>query len=1126
MKKTIFLSLLIIFLFLINITTWFIFNENSLSIIINAIFSFFNSSLFFCFIYYLYSQGFIKKKINLESDIRKEIKKAISKLYKKNLFNNKSRYDKHCYLLTGESKSGKNTYLKNNKFKLIDSICNGNIAIWENASSIIFKIEEENRKVCFFSEIASLLMKYRARRALEGFIFISSCQYLLELNENERLLLAESRFNIVNKINFITGLKLPVTLLHSHLDTLKDFYDYIISMDNKVRYNLLSWTLNESDSGFFADDYDENINEILLNLLSEQYHQLDLGSKTVDAVSFPYQFQMLLLVLGGYFQTLQGDKQQNVSLYLCNIAFYSQKINNPKFDLLSETLNNELKGVAYHNNEDIYLEHSFFMDEIFNSLILTSKLITNVNRYHNNKYYIINTLKTTSLLLLGLMFIYQLNNNWALNEQWITKVSNSLESFSRDYNRRLPIEDKIRLIYSIEELVDESKLPLSWYQRISFRQDNINKSLTDFYISIIKSELFPLVEEILKQLMVDAAMKNESDLYQAVYHYKMLYHSDIFNSESMSDYISDNAEKINIDNLPELIQLIKKLPVAAIDDNKIDANAELIKRAEAIITNTPVEKIIYQKIKEYSKFRKKVSLAQLFSSDIERIFIIDKSGNQSFEIPFIFTKEGYQQVDFSSNSALIKDEMINIKKMQGQKTTVNLLELAQMSKRINNLYITEYIQTWSDLINSITIRPITTKRQLIDAMKLLSNTDNNLIVDLMQLITTNTRLATEQLPDLADSKSVTSQLGLNKANKILKKADRIENALGNKSIELQSGYRINKVFNVYHNLVKPNTSGDLPITELVTQLDKLAAIWRTDANQTKQSEFFYKIAQGHINQSDDLLNALQGVAKKYPAPIQKWVDELIERNWQFILNESALYLDNQWKENVYSNYQNKILGRFPFSDSPHDVSLSALNDFFQSQGILNEFIKQLEPFINSDKRRITLKSIDNQSLGLSSYFITQLNNAKEIQKLFFMNESEPAAQMEISIKPISLSPTLTEVQLHDNQLRFRYRHGPRLWAKIDWPEIGMDGELYFDFYKDSTQLYSKSYAGQWGLFRLLFSQSMDMNQSYLPRIDFNNGKYQFSFEYQVNQQSMILSRQFFERLSLPVTILTNAQEND
>ena len=1127
MKKSILLSVLIVFLLSINIITWMIFNGRLLYITPNAIFSLIIISIIIYLIYNLYNQGHLKRKYNLELDMRKKIKKSIGKLYNKNIFNTQSSYDKDCYILTGESGSGKKSYLKNNKFKLIDSICNGNVSIWINVSSVIFLIEEDNKQFCFFSEVAHALMKYRARRAIDGIIFISSCQYLLELNDSVRLSLAQKRYSIINKVNIITGLDLPITLLHSYLDILKDFHSYIISLESKVKDDLLSWRLDNKHTQFFEDEYDENINNILLNLVSEQYQQLYFLGAAADVVSFPYQFKMLLLSLGPYFKTIQGNKQQNISLYICNIAFYCQKISNPKFDLLSETLNNELKGVVhYHNSEETHLDHSFFMDAIFNSLILRGKLITNVNKYYNNKYYITNALKTFLLFSILAFSIYQLNNNWSLNNQWIAKVTDRLDTFNKNYNKDLSIEDKIRLIFSIEELVDESKLPLSWYQYISFRQNNINEALNDFYINMIKKELFPLVEDVLKELIIDSVMKNESDLYQAVYHYKMLYHKDMFNSESMSDYIADNAEQVNIDNLAEFARLIQNMPVESIDDDRVDANADLVKRAETIISNTQIEKIIYQKIKQYPKFRTKISLAQLFSSDIERVFIVGDSDSQPFEIPFIFTKEGYQQVDFSSNSALIKDEMIKIKKMQGQKTTVNLLELAQMSKRINNLYISEYIQIWSDIISSLKIKPITTKRQLIDSMQLLSNTDNNLIVDLMQFITANTKLVSEQLPDLAGSKSVTSQLGLNKVNKVLKKADRIEKALGNKSMELQSGYRINKAFNSYHKLVKPTASGDLPMAELVEQLNKLATIWHTDGEQAKRGEFFYQIAQGHINQSDDILNRLIATSQKYPVSIQKWIDELIKKNWQFILNESALYLDTQWQENVYSSYQSEISGRFPFSDSPHDVSLSALNNFFQAQGTFNEFIKQLAPFINSDKRRITLKSIDNQSLPLSSYFMAQVNNAREIQRLFFINENETAAQMEISIKPITLSPTLTEVQLHDNQLRFRYRHGPRLWAKIGWPETGMDGELYFDFYKDNVQLYSKSYAGQWGLFRLLFSQSMDMSQSYLPRIDFNSGKYQFSFEYQVNQESMILSRQFFDRLSFPMTILTYDQENN
>lgn len=78
-----------------------------------------------------------------------------------------------------------------------------------------------------------------------------------------------------------------------------------------------------------------------------------------------------------------------------------------------------------------------------------------------------------------------------------------------------------------------------------------------------------------------------------------------------------------------------------------------------------------------------------------------------------------------------------------------------------------------------------------------------------------------------------------------------------------------------------------------------------------------------------MLSGLNSTIKKYPDPLQQWTNQLVNYNWQFILNATAHYLDSRWKNDVYPEYQHKILGRFPFSDSPRDVSLTALNDFFK-----------------------------------------------------------------------------------------------------------------------------------------------------------------------------------------------------
>lgn len=127
----------------------------------------------------------------------------------------------------------------------------------------------------------------------------------------------------------------------------------------------------------------------------------------------------------------------------------------------------------------------------------------------------------------------------------------------------------------------------------------------------------------------------------------------------------------------------------------------------------------------------------------------------------------------------------------------------------------------------------------------------------------------------------------------------------------------------------------------------------------------------------------------------------------------------------------------------------------------------LSPFITYSQKMIVLRANDGQSLALSSYFMSQLNTAKKVQSIFFISEDNTQAQVNISIKPIMLTPSLTEIQLYDSKLRFRYRHGPRLWEIISWPEIGLDGDLYLGFYKDSLQLYANNYKGQWGVFPVI-----------------------------------------------------------
>ncbi|MEI9698250.1 ImcF-related family protein [Moellerella wisconsensis] len=1117
MKKVILLSLLFIALLALNLLGWFFLSDSNIYIIMNTIFS----VLIVIFLGYLLSKiKFPPRKIKEHIVFNKIINVAFKELFKNNIFQSNSHYSKAVFLLTGESKSGKTQYLIDNGFKLIKSICNESISLWSSSTMIIIEVEEVSHARTF-NQIVTILLRYRPRKALDGIIFITSCNYLLSLNQNERITLGESRFKLINNINILSGLKLSVTLLHSHLDTLTDFYSYITSNENDKNLGLLAWEINNNDSCFFNRDYEENIKSILFNIVNQQYQRLDMQNNSIGIVSFPYQFQMLLLLLKDYFQSIQGNKNQNFYISLNYISFYCQKLTNPKYDLLSKSANEIYDGVIYNNNTNILLERSFFMTGILEHIIIKSKQQSSLNNYQNIKYYISNSLIIIFMILGMTLFGRQLHNNWEINDRWIAQVSDELDYFNRAFHPHLSINHKIKLLNSIQNLVTLSERKLAWYHYISFNQSNINQELVKFNQQKIAEILLPILEGILKKIMIDSSTSDEANLYQAIYHYKMLYDKTLFNPQSLSFHISNNADFSDSESLTELIQLIETMPIRVIEKNSSQIPFDLIKSYESMIDSTQLDNILYQRIKQRPEFNQQILLSQIIGPNIDRVFLLADTALNKSTIPFIFTKEGYQAIDLSSNSSLLREEMINMKKMRGGSTEVNLLELAKMSRRINTLYLSEYIKVWKQLISALKIKPIISQRQLAETMSLLSDPDNNVLVDMLQFISTNTLLNEDNTPNIADGKSVSTQLGLTKTTKLLKKAQRVEGAMGNKLRELQPGYRVNKSFQTYHELINASENGELPINELLNQFHRLSTLWEYDTAQATGDDFFYQIAVGHINKTDDMLSGLNTTIKKYPDPLQQWTNQLVNYNWQFILNATAHYLDSRWKNDVYPEYQHKILGRFPFSDSPRDVSLTALNDFFQAQGVLNEFMTLLSPFITYSKKMIVLRVNDGQNLALSSYFMSQLNTAKKVQSIFFISEDNTQAQVNISIKPIMLTPSLTEIQLYDSKLRFRYRHGPRFWDIISWPEIGLDGDLYLGFYKDSLQLYANNYQGQWGVFRLLFNNEKNTNEGEFPRIDYKIDKYQFLFEYQINNQSIVISQQLFEQLSLPMTILAN-----
>lgn len=230
----------------------------------------------------------------------------------------------------------------------------------------------------------------------------------------------------------------------------------------------------------------------------------------------------------------------------------------------------------------------------------------------------------------------------------------------------------------------------------------------------------------------------------------------------------------------------------------------------------------------------------------------------------------------------------------------------------------------------------------------------------------------------------------------------------------------------------------------------------------------YEMAKGRMSGQRDALNNLRSAATVLPQPVGGWFDKLAEDTWSFVLYQSHHYLNQRYKAELYSFYEQSLDKRYPFhAHSSSDVALEDFREFFGPQGIAERFFDNyLRPFVSGSPGNLRLRTLDGYSLPMSRAYLHQMAGVHDIRKSFFSTHT-PEPQVQFTLEPYTLDPGVRRAEFRLGDQSLEYRHGPIVPMGFKWPagidngraSLVMDGRL-------GRPLGIEKNNGPWSLFRL------------------------------------------------------------
>lgn len=263
-----------------------------------------------------------------------------------------------------------------------------------------------------------------------------------------------------------------------------------------------------------------------------------------------------------------------------------------------------------------------------------------------------------------------------------------------------------------------------------------------------------------------------------------------------------------------------------------------------------------------------------------------------------------------------------------------------------------------------------------------------------------------------------------------------------------------------------------------------------------------KFSQGgtHSGALDDLFDAANGIQ----APVGTWLKQIATNSWSLILGEAHQYIQQQWKSEVMSVYQQTIMGRFPIAaSSKQDIAITDFSHFFGPQGILNNFFQSyIQPFLNTSTAQWSPKKINEFTLPFSANMIQQFERANVIREMFFPSQAQNQTAISaatpiihFAIQPMALQPVVAAAILNIQGTSISASQSEKETQYFVWPSQQPELPVTFSIHSITGENFETTEYGPWAFFRLLAQANIQPIQNDSTTLQFmldlNNNAVQY-----------------------------------
>lgn len=1009
-----------------------------------------------------------------------------------------SLYDLPWYVIIGPPGSGKTTALINSglEFPLSDRFgkealrgvggtrdCDwwftNEAVLLDTAGRYVTQDSHAAADSAAWSGFLDLLKRHRRQRPLNGVLVAMSLSDLIVCSEREREAHVRAIRRRIAEVRKQLGIELPVYMVFTKCDLIAGFMEFFDDLRRDDRRQVWGMTFPHGDRtqapvARFGAEFDALLTRLNERLLARMDHERDILRRSM-IYEFPQEMATLKEALDEFLRGVFGASRYEDQALLRGVYFTSGTQEGTPIDRmmgsLARTFGLDATSLPAFSGQG----RSYFITDLLREVIFAEQgLAGSDRRFQRQRTWLQRSAYALALLAaVGAGIAW--STSFTRNQGYLGQVQQRLDDYAKvarpapgnDFAKIVPRLDALRDIGRVFEPFAEG---VPWLSGLGLYQGTkIGQAAHRAYLRELNATLAPaLAARLAAQLQ---GTDDPDFLYQGLKTYLMLGDLEHFDAEQIKLWFSVDWQRRYGDDATLRGHLQTHL------DSLLGEGFEPVALDEGVISNVrlalnqvPLAQLVYGRLKRESMADDKYPfrIADVVGRDGQRVFTRASGKGLADGIPGLFTYRGFYEGFLKQSKPMVARVRKERWVLGKGKDELSRAELDQLDSDIMALYSAEYMRRWDALLDDLRIVSISSVRQGIQILDILSGS-NSPLRRLLKAVARNTDLTRlpPALAKLAQSKQKAAKKG--RLARLFSSAGEDQPAAPASQIP---GAAVARHYQRLNQLVQVEGGGAPPIDRLLDLLSQLYGQMSSAAEAGAEG------AAGASAAGRGVLRRVRVEAARQPQPVKRWLLALAGKSEAAtsarIRSSVRKRIAAAWASRVVPQCRKVLVDRYPvYANSRREMTLEDFGRFFGPGGTIDGFFKEvIKPYVDTTVEPWRWKRAGGVRLGIPNSVLREFQRAALIRDTFFDGGGKKPL-VRFRLKPLAMDASIERFLMHLGTQKLTYNHGPARPTSLRWPDRSGSGRVELRV-RPAPQGTRSSFTddGPWAWFRLLARSRM------------------------------------------------------